>query len=55
MWPGASIAVYGFHARALGDTFFPLTLAFNTLIYSVLFGMLLELLLFVVGRIKSDG
>ena len=55
MAPGAAIAVYWFHARVLGDTFFPLSLGFNTLIYSVLFGLLLELLLFVSGRRNSEG
>jgi len=50
MSPGMELAAYWFHARALGDTFFPLSLGFNTLIYSVLFGLLLELLLFTLGR-----
>jgi len=41
MWPGCAVAVYWFHARVLGGTFFPVSLAFNTLIYSAVFGLLL--------------
>jgi len=55
MAPGAVIAVYWFHARALAGTLFPISLGFNTLIYSVLFGLLLELLLFVSGRRNSKA
>ena len=42
-WPGVAITAYWLHARALGGYFFPLAVAFNTLIYSVVFGLLLLL------------
>ena len=52
MAPGMPISVHWFHAKALGDTFFPLSLAFNTLTYSLVFGLALWLLRPVLW--KSD-
>jgi hypothetical protein len=43
-WPGMAVTVDWLHVRVLGGSyFFPLTVAFNTLIYSVVFGLLLWL------------
>ena len=43
-WPGVAITAYWLHVRVLGGSyFFPLTVAVNTLIYSVVFGLLLLL------------
>jgi hypothetical protein len=43
-WPGMTITVDWLHVRVLGGSyFFPLTLAFDTLIYSVVFGLLIWL------------
>jgi hypothetical protein len=43
-WPGVTITVDGLQVRVLGGSyFFPLVVAFDTLIYSVIFGLLLWL------------
>lgn len=55
MWPGMAITVGWLHRPVLGDNFFPLSLTFNTLIYSVLFGLLFNLLGFIRRRHKSEG
>jgi hypothetical protein len=52
--PGMAIAIYWFHAE-LGKTFVLLTVAINTLIYSVLFGFLLEFLLAILRRRKLQS
>ena len=39
-WPGMAITEYWLHIPLLGNSnFFPLTLFFNTVIYSVVFGL----------------
>ena len=48
VWPGMAITVDWLRRPLLGDSFLPLSLTFNTLIYSVLFGLVLKL----VGRIR---
>ena len=56
MWPGVAITDDWLHVRVLGGSyFFSLTVAFNTLIYSVLFGLLFKLLGFIRRRHKSEG
>jgi hypothetical protein len=51
IWPGMAITVDLLHRPLLGDNFFPLTLFFNTLIYSGVFG----LLLWLRGRLRKSG
>jgi len=57
IWPGMAITLGlldWLHRPVLGDNlFFPLILTFNTLIYSVLFGLLLKLRGFMRRRHKS--
>ena len=56
MWPGVTITVDWLHTPLGGNgNFFPLTLFFNTLIYSVLFALLLNLRGFIRSRHKSGG
>jgi len=55
MWPGMAITVDWLHRPLLGDNFLPLSLAFNTLIYSVLFGLIYTLLRFIRHRHKSES
>jgi hypothetical protein len=44
MWPGVAITDEWLHVQVLGGPyFFSLSLAFNTLIYSVVFGLILWL------------
>jgi hypothetical protein len=54
MWPGVAITDDWLHVRVLGGSyFFPLTVAFNTLIYSVLFGLFLWLFRSIASRRQS--
>ena len=54
MWPGMAITVDWLHVRVLGgEYFFPLILFFNTLIYSVLFGLFLWLFRSISSRRQS--
>ena len=56
IWPGMAITVDWLHTPVLGHSnFFPLTLFFNTLIYSVLFGLIFKLLGFIRRRHESEG
>jgi apolipoprotein N-acyltransferase len=55
MLPGMVITVDWLHMPLHGGNFFPLSLTFNTLIYSVLFGLLFKLLGFIRRRHKSEG
>ena len=54
MWPGVTITVDWLHTP-LGDNFFARILFFNTLIYSVVFGLLFRLLGSIRRRHKSEG
>ena len=55
IWPGMAITVDWLHTPVLGDSnFFPLTLFFNTLIYSVLFGLPFVLLGILERGDKSE-
>lgn len=54
IWPGMAITLDWLHTP-LGDNFFSRILFFNTLIYSVLFGLLFKLLGFIRRRHKSKG
>ena len=55
MWPGVAITLGWLHRPVpLGDNnFLPLSLFFNTLIYSALFGLLFKLLGFIRHRHRS--
>ena len=55
IWPGMAITVDWLHTPVLGDSnFFSLTLFFNTLIYSVLFGLPFVLLGILERGDKSE-
>jgi hypothetical protein len=54
MWPGMAITINWLHRPLLGDNFFPLSLTFNTLIYSVLFGLFLWLFRSIAIRRKRN-
>ena len=53
IWPGMAITVDWLHRPVLGDNFFPLTLTFNTLVYSVVFGLLLWLFRSIASHRKN--
>lgn len=57
MWPGMAITDRWLKSNLIGNpvAFASLSVAVNALIYSVLFGLILEVLLFVLGRRESQN